>query len=49
MDADHHILEAELAEMTFEPRVGGHIIDRGVDGSECRRSRAAGDACGLRV
>jgi uncharacterized protein YndB with AHSA1/START domain len=32
----HHLLEAELAEMVFEPRVGGHIIDRGVDGSECR-------------
>jgi len=36
---DHHILEAELAEMVFEPRVGGHIIDRGTDGSECRWSR----------
>ncbi len=33
---DHHILEAELAEMVFEPHVGGHIIDRGTDGSECR-------------
>jgi hypothetical protein len=30
----HHILKAELAEMVFELRVGGHIIDRGVDGSE---------------
>lgn len=37
--ADHHILEAELAEMVFEPRVGGRIIDRGVDGSECAWSR----------
>lgn len=36
---EHHLLEAELAEMVFEPRVGGHIIDRGVDGSECRWSR----------
>jgi uncharacterized protein YndB with AHSA1/START domain len=36
---DHHILRAELAEMVFEPRVGGHIIDRGVDGSECRWAR----------
>jgi uncharacterized protein YndB with AHSA1/START domain len=35
----HHILQAELAEMVFEPRVGGHIIDRGVDGSECRWAR----------
>jgi uncharacterized protein YndB with AHSA1/START domain len=38
-DPDHHILRAELAEMVFEPRVGGHIIDRGTDGSECRWSR----------
>lgn len=36
---DHHILEAELAEMVFEPRVGGNIYDRGVDGSESRWSR----------
>jgi len=36
---DHHILEAELAEMVFEPRVGGHVYDRGVDGSECRWAR----------
>jgi uncharacterized protein YndB with AHSA1/START domain len=36
---DHHILEADLAEMVFEPRVGGNIVDRGVDGSECRWSR----------
>jgi uncharacterized protein YndB with AHSA1/START domain len=36
---DHHILQAELAEMVFEPRVGGHIYDRGADGSECRWAR----------
>jgi uncharacterized protein YndB with AHSA1/START domain len=36
---DHHILEGELAEMVFELRVGGHIYDRGVDGSECRWAR----------
>jgi uncharacterized protein YndB with AHSA1/START domain len=36
---DHHIIEAPLAEMVFEPRVGGHIYDRGVDGSECRWAR----------
>ena len=33
---EHHILEGEVAEMVVEPRVGGHIFDRGVDGSECR-------------
>ena len=36
---DHHILQADLAEMVFEPRVGGHVYDRGVDGSECRWAR----------
>ena len=37
--AEHHILEAELAELVFEPRVGGRIVDRGVDGSECAWAR----------
>ena len=45
----HHILEAELAEMVFEPRVGGYIIDRGVDGSECRWSRVLAYEPPLRV
>jgi uncharacterized protein YndB with AHSA1/START domain len=36
---DHHVLKAELAEMVFEPRVGGYVYDRGVDGSECRWAR----------
>lgn len=35
----HHILQAELKEMVFEPRVGGRIVDRGVDGSECAWAR----------
>jgi len=34
--AEHHILQAELAEMVFEPKVGGQIVDRGIDGTECR-------------
>jgi uncharacterized protein YndB with AHSA1/START domain len=38
-DEDKHILDASLAEMVFEPFVGGHIIDRGTDGSECRWAR----------
>jgi len=38
-DADKHILQAPLAEMEFEPFVGGQIIDRGTDGSECRWAR----------
>ena len=36
---DHHLIQGELAEMVFEPRVGGHIIDRATDGSECRWAR----------
>ena len=36
---DHHILQGELAEMVFEPRVGGNIYDRAVDGSESRWAR----------
>jgi uncharacterized protein YndB with AHSA1/START domain len=36
---EHHILQAELAEMVFEPREGGHVYDRSVDGSECRWAR----------
>ena len=36
---DHHLLQGELAEMVFEPYVGGHIIDRAVDGRECRWAR----------
>ena len=38
-DRDHHILEPELAEIVFEPRAGGHVYERCVDGSECRWSR----------
>jgi uncharacterized protein YndB with AHSA1/START domain len=38
-DPTHHILEGELAEMVFEPFVGGNVYDRGVDGSECRWAR----------
>jgi uncharacterized protein YndB with AHSA1/START domain len=33
---DHHILQAPLASMVFEPRVGGSVYDVGTDGSECR-------------
>ena len=33
------MLGVEIAETVFEPRVGGHIYDRGVDGSECRWAR----------
>ena len=36
---EHNLLEVEIAETVFEPRVGGHLYDRGVDGSECRFAR----------
>lgn len=36
---EHNLLGVPIAETVFEPRVGGHICDRGVDGSECRWAR----------
>ena len=36
---EHNILAVPIAETVFEPYVGGHIYDRGVDGSECRWAR----------
>jgi uncharacterized protein YndB with AHSA1/START domain len=36
---EHNLLGAEIAETVFEPREGGHVYDRGVDGSECRWAR----------
>jgi uncharacterized protein YndB with AHSA1/START domain len=37
--AEHNLLGAEIAETVFEPRAGGSLYDRGVDGSECRWGR----------
>ena len=37
--ADHNLLQAPIAETVVETHVGGHIIDRGTDGSECRWAR----------
>ena len=36
---EHNMLSVAIAETVFERRVGGHIYDRGVDGSECRWAR----------
>jgi uncharacterized protein YndB with AHSA1/START domain len=36
---DHNLLRVPIAETVFERRVGGHVYDRGVDGSECRWAR----------
>lgn len=36
---EHNLLSVPIAETVFEARVGGHIYDRGVDGSVCRWAR----------
>jgi uncharacterized protein YndB with AHSA1/START domain len=36
---EHNLLSVEIAETVFEPRVGGDVYDRGVDGSVCRWAR----------
>jgi uncharacterized protein YndB with AHSA1/START domain len=36
---EHNLLAAPIAETVVETHVGGHIIDRGTDGSECRWAR----------
>jgi uncharacterized protein YndB with AHSA1/START domain len=36
---EHNMLAVDIEETVFEPRVGGHIYDRGVDGTECRWAR----------
>jgi uncharacterized protein YndB with AHSA1/START domain len=36
---EHNLLGVEIAETVFEPHVGGHVYDRGVDGRECRWAR----------
>jgi uncharacterized protein YndB with AHSA1/START domain len=36
---EHNLLHAPIAETVFEPRVGGNIYDRAVDGTECRWAR----------
>ncbi|MEX0955225.1 MAG: SRPBCC family protein [Rhizobiaceae bacterium] len=37
--AEHNLLAVPIAETVFEQRGGGHIYDRGIDGSECRWAR----------
>jgi uncharacterized protein YndB with AHSA1/START domain len=36
---EHNMLGVDIAETVFEPREGGAIYDRGIDGSECRWAR----------
>ena len=37
--AEHNMLKVEIAETVFEPKAGGFLYDRGVDGSVCRWAR----------
>ncbi len=37
--AEHNLLRVEIAATVFEPKVGGFIYDRGIDGSVCRWAR----------
>lgn len=36
---EHNLLSAPITETMFEPWVGGNIVDRAADGSECRWAR----------
>jgi uncharacterized protein YndB with AHSA1/START domain len=36
---EHNLLGVPVVETVFESKVGGHIYDRGLDGSECRWAR----------
>jgi len=36
---EHNLLGAPIVTTVFEPRVGGGIVDRAADGSECRWAR----------
>ena len=36
---EHNMLGVDIAESVFEPRVGGRVFDRGVDGTECQWGR----------
>jgi uncharacterized protein YndB with AHSA1/START domain len=33
---EHNLMSVPIAETVFEPRVGGHIYDRGEDGTQCK-------------
>ena len=46
---EHNLLGAPIAETVFEPHVGGHILDRAVDGTECRWARILAYEPPLRV
>jgi uncharacterized protein YndB with AHSA1/START domain len=37
--SEYNLMNEEIAERVFEPRVGGHVYDRGVNGDECHWAR----------
>ena len=37
--AEHNMLNVQIAETVFEPKVGSFLYDRGIDGSVCRWAR----------
>jgi uncharacterized protein YndB with AHSA1/START domain len=37
--SEYNLLDTEIVERVFEPRVGGQVYDRGADGSECHWAR----------
>jgi uncharacterized protein YndB with AHSA1/START domain len=36
---EHNLLRSPIAETVFEPKVGGHLYDRAIDGTECHWAR----------
>jgi uncharacterized protein YndB with AHSA1/START domain len=36
---EHNMLGVDIEQSVFEPRAGGRVFDRGVDGSECQWGR----------
>lgn len=36
---EYNLLAVDIEETVFEPRVGGYVYDRGIDGSVCRWAR----------
>jgi uncharacterized protein YndB with AHSA1/START domain len=36
---EHNMLQVDIAESVLEPRSGGRLYDRGIDGSECQWGR----------
>jgi len=36
---EHNLLDVDVAETVFEAHVGGHLYDRGIDGTICRWAR----------